>query len=129
LGLLNSTLTPQQAVAERYVRKLYEKYGDEYTHFGMTGHSLGGNLAEHATITAPDYMRKKIDRCVNLDGPGFSEQYLLAHASDIQKSKGKIDHYQWSFVGTLLNTVPGTNYRTVEADMPDDKGAIKVVKE
>ncbi len=127
LGLLNSIQTPQQAEAERYIRDLYQKYGSEYDHFGMTGHSLGGNLAEHAAITAPDGMRDKIDRCLNLDGPGMSEMYLTAHANDIRKSKGIIDHYQWSAIGTLLNTVPGTNYQTVKAKTPDDEGALSIV--
>lgn len=127
LGLLNSTLTPQQAVAEQYVSRLYKMYGNEYDSFSMTGHSLGGNLAEHASITAPDSMREKIDRCVNLDGPGFSTAYLTAHANDIQKSEGLIDHYQWSAIGTLLNTVPGTNYQTVEAETPTDKGALNII--
>lgn len=127
LGLLNSALTPQQAEAERYIRDLYRKYGSEYDHFGMTGHSLGGNLAEHATITAPDRMRDKIDRCLNLDGPGMSKMYLTAHANDIRKSEGLIDHYQWSLIGTLLYTVPGTNYQTVKANTPDDRGALSIV--
>lgn len=127
LGLLNNALTPQQAAAGFYMQRLYEKYGDEYNTFNLTGHSLGGNLAEHATITAPDGMRSKIERCLNLDGPGFSQTYLIAHANDIKKSTGIIDHYQWSAVGTLLNTVPGTNYRTVKAETPDDKGNMSIL--
>ena len=127
LGLLNSVLTPQQARAEQYVRDIYAKYGDQYNHFNLTGHSLGGNLAEHATITAPDSMRKKIDRCLNLDGPGVSQTYLAAHADDIHKSQGIIDHYQWSVIGALLNTVPGTNYQTIKAKTPDDQGAMSIV--
>jgi len=126
LGLLNSALTPQQAMAERYMNRLYQKYGDDYNSFNITGHSLGGNLAEHAAITAPDNMRSRIDRCVNLDGPGFSKTYLVAHANDIRKSRGIIDHYQWSLVGTLLNAAPGTNYRTIKAKTPEDKGALSI---
>lgn len=127
LGLLNSALTPQQAMAEKYVCELYEKYGKEYSSFNLTGHSLGGNLAEHAAITAPDSMREKIDGCVNLDGPGFSQTYLMAHANDIRKSQGLIDHYQWSVVGTLLHTIPGSNYRTIRAETPEDKGALSIL--
>nr|WP_288858790.1 Mbeg1-like protein [uncultured Faecalicatena sp.] len=118
-GLINSVLTPQQITAEQYMRDIYQKYGKEFTSFSTTGHSLGGNLAEHAVITAPDGMRNKIDCCVNLDGPGFSNQYLTAHANDIQKSQGQIKHYQWSWCGRLFNVVPGSYYQTIKAQTPD----------
>lgn len=119
LGLLNNILTPQQETAEEYMREIYRKYGDRYDSFGVTGHSLGGNLAEHATITAPDSMREKITQCVNLDGPGYSANYIIAHDNDIRKSKELIKHYQWSAVSTLLTPVPGTQVETIAADTPD----------
>ena len=105
--------------AEQYMRDIYRKYGNEFNSYSTTGHSLGGNLAEHAVITAPDGMRGKIDGSVNLDGPGFSNQYLTAHANDIKKSKGLLTHYQWSWCGRLFNAVPGSYYQTVEAQTPD----------
>ena len=120
-GLVNNTLTPQQLTAQMYMRDIYERYGDEYSSFDVTGHSLGGNLAEHATITALDGMRGKIRRCVNLDGPGFSTEYIAAHASDINKIRDNIDHYQWSVVGSLLIPIPGSNYQTVVAETPENK--------
>lgn len=126
-GLLNSVLTPQQASAQAYMEYIYEKYGDEYDRFSVTGHSLGGNLAEHATITAPDGMKDKIIQCVNLDGPGFSNQYLIAHASDIEKIKDVIQHYQWSIVGSLLTPIPGTDYQTIDADTPDKDNEIEAL--
>lgn len=119
LGLLNSILTPQQETAEEYMREIYRKYGRQYDSFGVTGHSLGGNLAEHATITAPDSMREKISQCVNLDGPGYSANYIIAHKNDIDKSEGLIKHYQWSAISTLLTPVPGTQVETIAADTPD----------
>lgn len=125
IGLANSILTPQQATAQKYMEDIYRKYGGQYDNFGLTGHSLGGNLAEHAAITAPDGMRNKISQCVNLDGPGFSKQYLIAHANDIGKSKGIITHYQWSWCGGLLNRVPGSDFRTIEADTPKGKGLLE----
>ena len=121
-GLLNSTVTAQQQRAEEYTRMLYAKYGDQYDSFSLTGHSLGGNLAEHCMITAPDGFAKKIDRAVNLDGPGFSDEYIARHANQIRKNGGKIDHYQWSLVGTLLFAIPGSNYRHVSAKDADGKG-------
>lgn len=119
LGLLNSVLTKQQASAETYMKYIYETYGGQYESFGLTGHSLGGNLAEHAVITAPDKMKKKISRCISFDGPGYSAAYIAAHALDINGAKGLIEHYQWSWVGTLLTPLPGTDYRTIDANFPD----------
>ena len=76
LGLLDSTSTKQQERAEKYMEKLYYKYGDKYDKFSVGGHSLGGNLATHMVITAPEGMIEKIDRCTSMDGPGFSDEYL-----------------------------------------------------
>lgn len=115
LGLLNDDETKQQQKAKEYVEYLYKKY-PEYNEFRLTGHSLGGNLAEHATITASEGMRDKISICMSLDGPGYSQKYIDEHWDEIQKSSHLIEHYQWSPVGTLLRPIPGTKYYTVEAD-------------
>lgn len=116
LGLLDSTLTKQQARAEKFMEQLYYKYGDQYDKFSVGGHSLGGNLAMHMTITAPAGMREKIDRCTNLDGPGFSEEYLEKHREDIEKVSNLLDHFKWSIVGNLLFDVPGAEVQRVKSD-------------
>lgn len=120
LGLLNNTLTPQQYSSQKYMEYIYKKYGSQYDSFGLTGHSLGGNLAEHAAIAAPDGMKEKISDCVNLDGPGFSKAYIQAHKDDIKEIQDRIKHYQWSLVGGLLTPISGTDYRTIEANTPED---------
>ena len=79
-GLVNNTLTPQQLTAQMYMRDIYERYGDEYSSFDVTG-----------------------------------------HASDINKIRDNIDHYQWSVVGSLLIPIPGSNYQTVVAETPENK--------
>ncbi|MCI1722759.1 MAG: DUF2974 domain-containing protein [Lachnospiraceae bacterium] len=127
VGLLNNALTPQQKKAQEYTREIWDRYGHEYNHFGFTGHSLGGNLAEHAGITAPDAMRDKIDQCVSLDGPGYSEKYLLEHAGDIMKAQRYLTHYQWSVVGTLLYMVPTADNRTIHANTPSDHDWLNMV--
>lgn len=124
VGMLNDTLTAQQADAQLYMQKIYEQYGDRYNSFSPTGHSLGGNLAEHATITAPEGMN--IERCVNFDGPGFSDNYARAHRGDIAKNGHLVDHYQWSWVGSLLFPLKGTNYKTIDSVIPDDHGAMNL---
>lgn len=123
LGLHNSTETIQQRDAEAFMSSVYEEYGDEYSSFDVTGHSLGGNLAAHATLTAPEGMRNVQGRCVNFDGPGFSEEYLAAHISEIGAMSGKVDHYSWSAVGALLFSLPGSNYKVVYAETPDNMGS------
>lgn len=123
LGLLDSTLTSQQAVAEAYMEELWRKYGDKYNSFSLTGHSLGGNLAMHMTITAPEEMRGSIERCLSYDGPGFSEEYIQAHRDEIERASGSIDHYTWSWVGSLLNSLPGVEDVIIEAtDDPGEEG-------
>ncbi len=110
IGLLNSKLTTQQAQATRYMNDISngEKF-KKYSSFALTGHSLGGNLSDHATLTAPDYLQKRITQSVSFDGPNFSNEYINdpTHQAEIQKMRGKMIHYQWSVVGTLLVPLPG----------------------
>lgn len=113
LALLNGISTRQHRSTEEFTRYIYDRYGDAYHHYNFTGHSLGGNLAEHAAITAPDGM--PIHRCMNLDGPGYSDEYIFFHGPDILRNGQYIDHYQYSLVGSLLFPLPGTRYRTIRA--------------
>lgn len=113
LGLLNNTLTKQQADATAYMQYINDNYGNEFGSFSITGHSLGGNLAEHCAVTAPAGMN--IDHVINYDGPGFSDEYIAAHQDDIAKVCDKIDHYQHSFVGSLLNPLPGVGREVINA--------------
>ena len=43
-----------------------------YENITVTGHSKGGNLAQHVTVQNGD----RIDRCVSFDGQGFSADYI-----------------------------------------------------
>ncbi|MBQ4528372.1 MAG: DUF2974 domain-containing protein [Clostridia bacterium] len=115
VGFLNSKEQRQQTEAAEYMQMIYEKYGDDYNSFSATGHSLGGNLAEHATLMSSDEMAAKLDRVVSFDGPGYSDEYIATHAEQIERRASLIDHFQYSFVGVMLNPIPGTNYRTIAA--------------
>lgn len=118
LGLLNNAdTTAQQELAQKFTQEIYERYGGQYEGFSFTGHSLGGNLAGHATVTAPDGM--PVRRCISYDGPGYSDEYIQRYGDQIARRSGLIDHYQYSVVGTLLNPLPGTNYRTIAAHNGD----------
>ena len=113
LGLLNSGETPQQKAAEKYVQYIYEQLGDKYQNFTFVGHSLGGNIAEHAAITAPDEMKIR-SRAVSLDGPGFSDIYIQEHKSEIAQMTGRLERNSWSTIGAFLHSVPGEEYNYIE---------------
>lgn len=118
LGLANSGETSQQHAAERYVTYIYNEIGDKYGHFTFVGHSLGGNLAEHALITAPDELKEKAD-ALSLDGPGFSSIYIDERKEAIRKVNGKLRRRSWTAIGIMLNTLPGEDYGY--ADVPTGK--------
>lgn len=110
IGLLNSKQTIEQEQATKYMQYIAnESKFKKYFSFALTGHSLGGNLADHATLTAPDSIQKRITQSVSFDGPNFSYEYIEAHQAEIQKMRGKMTHFQWSVVGTLLVPLPGVN--------------------
>ncbi len=106
-GLLNSTQTNQHAEIERFLgenRNLLQ----EYDGISLTGHSLGGNLADYATLVSYKYgFDDKIDSCVSFDGPGFSSEFIQQHLADVNRMKDVMKHYKWSLVGNLLFPLPG----------------------
>lgn len=113
LGLLNSVCTNQQAEVERFLaanKDLLSKY-DNIT---MTGHSLGGNLAEYATVMSYKYgLDKKIKQCASLDGPGFSDEFIKTNREHILAMSGVMKHYKWSLISGMLLDLPGVEYETV----------------
>jgi hypothetical protein len=104
----------QQKLAAQYMAEINSKFS--YDTYAAAGHSLGGNLSFYAAITAPPEMREKIIRALNGDGPGFAEELLKnpLFAQGIRDMTGKMDHYQWSLVGAILNPVPGSNYMSIK---------------
>ena len=110
IGLFNSTTTQQQASAAEYMQEIYEKFN--YLDYVTSGHSLGGNLASHALLTAPEGMN--IVKGYSFDGPGNSDEYLNLYDDEISKRGNKINHYQWSFIGGLLNQIPTENYKYID---------------
>ncbi|MBD5112648.1 MAG: DUF2974 domain-containing protein, partial [Ruminococcaceae bacterium] len=107
VGLLNSVCTSQQASATKYMETINEKF--DYLDYVTCGHSLGGNLAIHALLTAPDDMT--IVSGYGLDSPGYSDEYLSQFSKEIKKRGSKINHYQWSLVGGLLNNIGNENFK------------------
>lgn len=122
VGRVDNELTAQQADATKYMEELYYgKYLDKYDHIALTGHSLGGSLATHSAISSPEGMQEKIDSVISFDGPGFSDEYLNAHKEQIDRVRDKLNHYEWSWVGGLLNQPDGINDRVIKAH--DDEAA------
>ena len=115
LALLDAETTGQHERAARYMEELYYRYGDKYDSFGLTGHSLGGNISQHMMIHAPAEMQDKIDRCLSLDGPGFSQEYIDKNRHLIENVDDRMDHYQWSFISSLLIPLPGVNVQVIDA--------------
>ncbi len=105
VGLLNSVQTEQQAEVNKFLssrKELLNRYD-----LGMTGHSLGGNLADYATIVSGRYgLDDNVQQCLSLDGPGFSDEFIATHGIEIAHMRGKMEHVQWSVVGNLLNRLP-----------------------
>jgi len=120
IGLVNSTMTQQHAEAEAFLEKINNSdYIHKYGNITFAGHSLGGNLAFHATImsTEYDYVSKKLVQGANLDGPGFSNEYIEMHADRIAMVNDKMNHYQWSVVGTILESLPGVDRETLDTKL------------
>ena len=107
LGLLNSTETNQHAEVRQFLAEHADMLS-KYDSIAVTGHSLGGNLAEYATIVSGEYgLSDRIDQCISFDGPGFSNEFIARYRDEISDMSGVMTHYQWSFVGGLLFNLPG----------------------
>ena len=121
VGLLNSTKTPQEAAIDAFFAK--EEISDllqSYDNLAMTGHSLGGALADYATIRA-EYLRRKgimdlhVTQCVNNDGPGHSKKFIDYYKDEIEAVKDIMVHNEWSPIGGQLWNISGTE-RYIETD-------------
>ena len=68
---------PSQTMAIKYINKTV-KFKDKNVYVG--GHSKGGNLAITASMYARPFIRRRIKKVFNNDGPGFLEEQLNSHA-------------------------------------------------
>lgn len=116
IGLLTDIPTRQQDKATEFVEKVIRTYGEQYDGFDLAGHSLGGNLAQHAGITVKPHMRDKIGTIYNLDGPGVSLEYLHRYKEEIVSMAHHVRHSVWSPVGCFLSQLPGASYDSVRTD-------------
>ena len=99
--------TPEQKSVYKYMQDYVLQLG--YNNLVLTGHSLGGNLAMHAAVSAYEidsWAAQKISQVVGFDSPGYSNGYLIRHTkalSNIKEyNKTQITHYTYTFIGELL---------------------------
>ncbi len=118
IGLLNSVQTSQHAEVERFLdsrKGLLSQYS-----LAMTGHSLGGNLAEYGTIVSGKYgLDGNVVQCLSMDGPGFSDEFASEYAAEIARMSDRMEHLQWSFVGSMLTGLPGVEQRIGSVENTD----------
>ncbi|MEE0863265.1 MAG: Mbeg1-like protein [Lachnospiraceae bacterium] len=113
IELVNSTCTNQHKEVHEFYT-MYKDKLDKYESITMVGHSLGGNLAEYATIVSEEYgLDDNIKQCVSMDGPGFSDEFIDKYRDQINKMSDVMYHPRWSFVGTMLQDLPGVEYKFV----------------
>ena len=91
--------TPCQKWALDYIEGL------PYDNITVAGHSKGGNKAQYVTITSD-----KVNRCVSMDGQGFSKEFIDKYWAEIEKKGNLIKNYSYKsdFVHILMNYIPGS---------------------
>lgn len=95
---LNRTDTKYQKEALHYIEGL------PYSDITVVGHSKGGNKAQYVAIVSD-----KVNRCVSMDGQGFSGEFMNKYWAEIQKKSEIIKNYSLSndYVHILLFPIPG----------------------
>lgn len=120
LGILNSdgenkTTNQYQEAKNMLSDSEFQNTIKQYKNVTLTGHSLGGNLAAFSMIVADECgMGQYFERSVSFDGPGFSDEFIDHYKDAIAKQAPKIDHYKWSFVGSILHPLPGENGKFIK---------------
>ncbi len=79
--------TDQQRAMDNFMRDL-----DEYDSIYLTGHSLGGNLAESGAVGFEN--SEKIKGVYTFNAPGQNAEYRKRNRMKISKVKGKIKNYE-----------------------------------
>ena len=99
--------TERQKAALDYIENL------PYDSITVAGHSKGGNKAQYVTI-----LSDKIDRCVSMDGQGFSQEFLDKYYAEIQEKGHCIKNYylDGDFVNILMFPVPGSDQICIAGD-------------
>lgn len=98
--------TNEQIEALNYINKL------KYNNITVSGHSKGGNKAQYVTI-----LSSKIERCISINGQGFSNEFIKKYTQKISENKSKITSIssKYDYVNCLFNCISNeTHY--IETD-------------
>lgn len=99
-------LSEEQAAAQRDALEYLERIAAENpgSRLFVSGHSKGGMLADYAVIAADDSVQDRIDRVVNLDGPGLYWDVNDTFREDYEQMKDRMQTYapEDSVIGQLL---------------------------
>ncbi len=101
---------PAQKCAIDYINKVV-KLSDKKIIVG--GHSKGGNLAMTASMYAKSYIKKRIVRVYNNDGPGFRQKEYESNEFREMEKKLRMFVPEESAVGMLLRNTK--NYKVVKS--------------
>lgn len=108
--------SPAQERAKEWYESLFGENGngllssDDY--ITVIGHSKGGNKAKYVTILdAAEGAPRAIDRCISMDGQGFSDEFMETYAYEVGVAHDKIVNLnaESDFANALLNQV-GRDY-------------------
>lgn len=114
-GLVDNDKTLQEYATDRFLSE-HKQLIEKYNNVSMVGHSLGGALADYATVKSVEMgLDSKVTQCANLDGPGHSQRFISNNKDAIDKVKEKMTHYEWSRVGAQLWNISGTE-KYIETD-------------
>ncbi|OOM70737.1 hypothetical protein CLPUN_51510 [Clostridium puniceum] len=99
--------TKEQIDALNYINSL------EFNDITITGHSKGGNKAQYVTI-----LSSKINKCISVNGQGFSNEFINKYKDEIQKNKSKIVciNSKYDYVYCLFNSI-SENYHYIETEI------------
>lgn len=89
-----------QRLATKYLNKTL-KFFDKSVY--VIGHSKGGNLAVAASMFASNFVKRKIEKIYNNDGPGFKKEIL--NSKEFKSIENKLITFvpEDSWVGMVLN--------------------------
>lgn len=99
--------TERQKAALDYIENL------PYDSITVAGHSKGGNKAQYVTV-----LSDKVDRCISMDGQGFSQVFLDKYYAEIRKKGHCIKNYylEGDFVSILMFPAPGADQICIDGD-------------
>lgn len=104
---LYDTDTSCQEKALEYIERI------PYDNVTVTGHSKGGNKAQYVTI-----MSDKVNRCISMNGQGFSQEFLDKYYAEIEKKGHCIKNYylEGDYVNILMFPVPDSEQICIKGE-------------